>query len=80
MLIEEELGKIEKSLDDAGVPPGLYRDGYRACMRDTLEGFKSKAFEEMVQRALFEAALKTWAEAMMHDFFDRVDLAFGKTS
>ena len=80
MLTEYELGNIEKSLDDAGVSPGLYRDGYLACMRDALECIKSKAFEEMVQRAFVEAVLKTWSEAMAKDFFDRVDLAFGKTS
>ena len=76
MLTKEELGSIEKCLDDAGVSPGLYRDGYRACLRNMLEGFKSKAFEEMMQRAFVEAALKVWSEAMAKDFFDRFERAF----
>ena len=77
MFTEDELGKIEKCLDDGGVPPGLYREGYRACMRDALELIKSKAFEEMVQRAFVEAAVKAWAEAMAKDLFGRVQRAFG---
>ena len=80
MFTEEELGNIERSLDDAGVSPGLYRDGYLACMRDILEGFKSKAFEEMVQQEFIQALVKVWAEAMIRNHFESVKQAFGKRS
>ena len=80
MFTEEELGNIEKSLDDAGLPAGLYREGYRACLRDILEGFKSKAFEEMVQQEFIQALVKVWAEAMIRNHFESVKQAFGKRS
>jgi hypothetical protein len=80
MLTAEELGNIEKSLDDAGMPAGLYRDGYRAATRHCLECIKSKAGEEMVQRAFVQAMVKSWLEALMHDFFGSVQQAFGKSA
>jgi len=78
MLTVEELGNIEKSLDAAGIPAGLYRDGYRASMKDIVEYLKSKAFEEMVERAFSEAVVKAWAQAMAKDFFAEIARAFEK--
>ena len=80
MLTAEELGNIEKSLDAVGMPAGLYRDGYRASMKDMLGYLKSKAFGEMVQREFVQAMVKSWLEAMMHDFSGSVQQAFGKST
>ena len=76
----EELGNIEKFLDDAGISAGLYRDGYRTAMKLMFEFFKSKPFEEMVQRAFAQAMVKSWLEAMMHDFFGSVRQAFRESA
>lgn len=76
MLTVEELGNIEKCLDDTGVSHGLFREGYRACLRDALECLKSKAFEELLWREYVQAAVKVWAEANVHKHFDNFKRAF----
>jgi len=78
MLNAEELGNIERCLDEAGVLPGPYRDGYRACMRDALGCFKSRAFEEMVEREFTEAVVKVWAQAMAKDLFAEIERTLEK--
>ena len=80
MLTKEELRNIEKILDDTGIVPGLYRDGYCACLRDMVESVKSKIFEEMVQQAFIEAMLKAWAEATANTFVNNMLQAFKETN
>jgi len=80
MLTKEEARNIEKVLDDTGIGPGLYRDGYRKCLKDLVEFIKSKNFEEMVQQAFIEALQKAWTEAVAKNFAYNMHQAFKETN
>lgn len=54
-LTKEELGQIEQTLDSLGIPSGVYRDGFRDCLKMMVRTVKSKEFADMMTRVAQQA-------------------------